>query len=201
MTHTINAYARRRNLDEINLHLGCGGQNLEGWINIDNYDYEAEDTSRSGSFYDLKMDIRALDAAPDSVDKILLVHVLEHFVRWEALDLLAQFHRLLKPEGLLIMEHPDLDRCIQMYLEGSATFNTPIGALNIGFTQFYGNQWDRLDYETHRYVWTKKEMALELKKIGFEILVLDNQAKFHVPERDMRVVARKRAQCQPGEKE
>jgi hypothetical protein len=67
-----------------------------------------------------------------------------------------------------------------------------LGTLNKGFTQFYGNQWDRLDYETHRYVWTKKEMALELDKIGFEIVSLDNQAKFHVPERDMRVIARKK---------
>ena len=145
MRHAINAYSRRRNMAEINLHLGCGGQNLDGWINIDNYDYEVGDTSRDGARYDLKMDIRAIDAAPGSVDRILLVHVLEHFVRWEALDLLAQFHRLLKPGGLLIMEHPDLDGCIRMYLEGSMSIETPLGTLNQGFTQFYGNQWDRLD--------------------------------------------------------
>lgn len=69
---------------------------------------------------------------------------------------------------------------------------TPIGRLNKGFTQFCGNQWDRLDYETHRYVWTKGEMWTELNRIGFEVLALDNQAKFHAPGRDMRVVARKK---------
>ncbi|SCM72509.1 methyltransferase domain-containing protein [Desulfovibrio sp. 86] len=192
MHNSINSYARRKGMGEINLHLGCGGENIEGWINIDNYDYEGRDTSRSGACYDLKMDICALDAADDSVDRILLVHVLEHFTRWAAIDLLAQFHRLLRPEGLLLMEHPDLDACIKMYLEGQASIATPLGALNLGFSQFYGNQWDRLDYETHRYVWTKNEMASELIKAGFEILVLDNQAKFHVPERDMRVIARAR---------
>jgi predicted SAM-dependent methyltransferase len=193
MSYTINEYAARHNLSEINLHLGCGGEALEGWINIDNYDYEASDSSRSGAKYDIKMDIKSLDAAPGSVDKILLVHVLEHFVRWEALDLLAQFHALLKPGGLLIMEHPDLDGCIKMYLENSATIDTPLGTLNKGFTQFYGNQWDRLDYETHRYVWTKREMRQELKSLGYEIVVLDNDAQFHVPGRDMRVMARKPA--------
>lgn len=176
---------------EINLHLGCGGQALKGWINIDNFEYEANDSSRSGSHYDIKMDIRALDAAPESVDKILLIHVLEHFVRWEAIDLLAQFYTLLKPGGLLIMEHPDLDGCIKMYLENTATIDTPLGPLNKGFTQFYGNQWDQLDYETHRYVWTKKEMANELNLLGYKIITLDNNAQFHVPERDMRVVATK----------
>jgi hypothetical protein len=35
-------------------------------------------------------------------------------------------------------------------------------------------------------------MWTELNRIGFEVLALDNQAKFHVPERDMRVVARKK---------
>lgn len=194
MSFAINEYAALHNLVEINLHLGCGGQALKGWINIDNFDYEANDSSRSGSRYDIKMDIKALDAAPGSVDKILLVHVLEHFVRWEAIDLLSQFYTLLKPGGLLIMEHPDLDGCIKMYLENTVTIDTPLGPLNKGFTQFYGNQWDRLDYETHRYVWTKREMGKELKALGFEITVLDNNAQFHVPERDMRVVATKPTQ-------
>jgi len=43
MNHAINACARRYNLDEINLPFGCDGENLEGWINIDDYDYEAGD--------------------------------------------------------------------------------------------------------------------------------------------------------------
>ena len=191
MSHLINTFAFRHGLQEINLHLGCGGQRLADWINIDNYDYVEGDTSRSGAAYDLKMDIRDLDAAPESVDKILLIHVLEHFVRWEALDMLGQFYGLLKPGGQLIMEHPDLDACIDFYLNCRKTIDTPLGNLNIGFTQFYGNQWDRLEYETHRYVWTKGEMLQVLRDIGYEVMVLDNKAVFHVPGRDMRVIARK----------
>ena len=187
----INLYAKNNHLNEINLHLGCGGQYIEGWINIDNYDYEGNDSSRSSSRYDLKMDIRKLDVDDDSVDKILLVHVIEHFVRWETVDMLQTFFCKLKPGGTLIMEHPDLDECITWYLQHKKTTQTPIGELNMGFTQFYGNQWDELDYETHRYVWTKKEMQQVLGKIGFEILFLDNNAIFHEAGRDMRVVAQK----------
>ncbi len=191
MTYTINIYAEDKGLSEINLHLGCGGQSIEGWINIDNHDYEAGDSSRSGAAYDIKMDIRSLDAEPGSVDKILLVHVLEHFVRWEAMDMLRHYHTLLRPGGTLLMEHPDLDACIRFYLERRDSIETPLGRKNIGFTQFYGNQWDRLEYETHRYVWTKGEMREVLEEIGYRVLVLDNKAKFHVPERDMRVIATK----------
>lgn len=136
------------------------------------------------------MDIRRLDAAPGSVDRILMIHVLEHFVRWEALDMLAAFYELLRPGAQLIMEHPDLDNCIRFYLEEKGEI-APLGKRNLGFTQFYDNQRDRLDYETHRYVWTKPEMRQVLEDIGFEVPVLDNKVQFHVPERDMRVIARK----------
>jgi predicted SAM-dependent methyltransferase len=187
----INKYVIEHHLREVNLHLGCGGHYLDGWINIDNFDFESHDSSRSGSCFDLKMDIRKLDVDNDSVDKILLIHVIEHFVRWEAVKLLQAFFCKLKYGGALIMEHPDLDGCIDWYRSRQKSIKTPLGDLNMGFTQFYGNQWDELDYETHRYVWTKGEMKQVLEKIGFEILFLDNNAIFHEAGRDMRVVARK----------
>ena len=40
------------------------------------------------------------------------------------------------------------------FLENRVT----IGRLNKGFKTFYGNQWGRLDYETHFYVGTKGEI-------------------------------------------
>ena len=191
MEPLINQYAKEHHLKEVNLHLGCGGHYLDDWINIDNFDYENNDSSRNGSRFDLRMDIRHLDAANDSVDKMLLVHVIEHFERWETIKLLHVFFYNLKCGGTLIMEHPDLDGCIAWYLSRKKSITTPLGDLNMGFTQFYGNQWDELDYETHRYVWTKGEMKHVLEEIGFEILFLDNNTIFHETGRDMRVVARK----------
>lgn len=191
--HVIDEYARQNQLTEINLHLGCGGNNIEGWINIDNFDYVEGDNSRSGSNYDIKMDIRHLDVSDNLVDKILLVHVLEHFVRWQAIENLEHYFNKLKPGGLLIIEQPDLDRCIAWYQKGKDAphINTPVGPLNMGFTQLYGNQWDKLDYETHRYVWTKNEMQTVLNQIGYKVLQLNNEAKFHQPDRDMFVIAQK----------
>ena len=187
----ILQYAQKHNMDQINLHLGCGGHRIPGWINIDNFDYEANDSSRSGSNYDIKMDIRNLRIEDETIDSILLVHVVEHFVRWEAIKMFQHYFHKLKPNGKLIMEHPDLDKCIEWYLKGKEAphINTPIGNLNMGFTQFYGNQWDRLDYETHRYVWTKTEIKSVLENIGYKIEHLTNDAKFHKKDRDMFVVA------------
>lgn len=191
MQPTLNRYAAEHGHEELNLHLGCGGQNLAGWINIDNYDFDGQDSSRSGSAYDVKMDIRRLDVADASVARILLVHVMEHFVRWEAVEMLQHYFCKLRSGGLLMIEQPDLDACIQWYLKGKEAphIDTPLGRRNMGFTQFYGNQWDRLDYETHRYVWTQPELREVLEGIGYRVLKMDNEARFHQPGRDMFVIA------------
>lgn len=177
-------------MPQIRLNLGSGGRPLNGWINIDNYDYEKNDTSRSASIYDIKMDIRNLDVNDDSVDSILLVHVLEHFVRWETISMLKHYFKKLKPGGTIMVEMPDLDRCIAWYLRGrdAPHINTPLGKMNMGLSQFYGNQWNELDYETHRYVWRLDEFSFVLNEIGYKIVSANHEAKFHQKERDMFIV-------------
>jgi predicted SAM-dependent methyltransferase len=191
--NSINQYAEQHGLNALNLNLGCGGRPLKDWINIDNYDYEKNDSSRSGSCYDIKMDIRNLDCENGSIDKILLVHVVEHFVRWETINLIKHYKEKLKQGGQLIVEMPDLHECIKIYLKGRSAphMKTPIGNISIGRTQFYGNQWDELDYETHRYVWDIDEFTSVLVAEGFNILKADHDAIFHVKGRDMFVVAEK----------
>ena len=188
--YIINQYASDNQLPQINLNLGSGGRPLNGWINIDNYDYEKNDTSRSGSVYDIKMDIRELDVADESVDQILLVHVIEHFVRWETIKMAKHYWHKLKTGGKLLVETPDLEKCIHWYLLGKAgpQMNTPLGPMNMGRTQFYGNQWNELDYETHRYVWDMQEFCAMLEGEGFRIASASHDAKFHQKGRDMFVV-------------
>ena len=160
---------------------------------LDIYDYEKNDTSRSGSVYDIKMDISELEVNDNTVDEILLVHVIEHFTRWKTVELLSHYLTKLKVGGKLIIEMPDLDQCINLYLQGKNAphMKTPIGVMNMGFTQFYGNQWDRLEYETHRYVWTISEFSTVLKDIGFKIIKADHEAIFHMKGRDMLIIAEK----------
>jgi SAM-dependent methyltransferase len=189
----LNDMSRGR--PKLNLHLGCGSIRLPDYVNVDFFDDKGPDSSRGNKPLqaDILLDITRLDdhVEPDSVDRVLMVHVLEHFTRWTGVRLLASIHRALKPGGTLEMEHPDLDGCIAFYLQSPRQMKTPIGALNIGFTQFYGNQWDELDYETHRYVWTKREMKQVAEGLGYSVLELNNQARYHVAGRDMRVVLTK----------
>jgi predicted SAM-dependent methyltransferase len=189
----LNDYAVERGMKEIKLNLGCGGRPLKEWINVDFFDYEKNDSSRSGAQYDIKMDITSLDVADESVDEMLLVHVVEHFTRWRTLSMFRHYFDKLRPGGKVIVEMPDLDQCIKIYLSGQIAphMNTPIGLQNMGRTQFYGNQWDELDYETHRYVWTIEEFFSQLKALGYSIVSATHDAIFHMKGRDMLVVAEK----------
>ena len=80
------------------LNLGCGDKILPGYINVD----VAE--ARLGKKPDVLCDLRKLTPFEDqSVDEILSVHVVEHFWRWEVVDILKEWVRVLKPGGKLVI--------------------------------------------------------------------------------------------------
>jgi carbamoyltransferase len=88
----------------LRLHLGCGEQYLEGYVNID---YPPADHNVMDVKADYFADVTRLDFPPNSVDEIRLHHVFEHFPRVTALALLIRWHRWLKIGGLLYIETPD----------------------------------------------------------------------------------------------
>jgi SAM-dependent methyltransferase len=168
------------------LHLGCGGIKLKGYINIDKYPHDpaVSDSSRSGCEADIFADIRCLGLLPKTVDEIYCSHVLDHFVRWEAVDMLRDWHRALKDGGKLIMEMADFTRCV-LWL-----FHPLRSRRKLALSQFYGNQWDRIDYETHRYVWGSREIRRLLSdELGFSDVSVSHRTQTHYPGRDMRIVA------------
>ena len=138
--------------ETVKLHLGCGDQYLEEWVNVDKYDYERKDSASRLDDEDIPL-----------------------------------------PYILQIM--PDLRKVATLYVangrKGWKTISTPVGRLSKAFTQFYGNQWDKLEYEVHRYLWDRDEFCEEVEKAGFKVNHQDAHPQYHVGNRDMRVVATK----------
>lgn len=93
----------------LRLHLGCGENYLEGYINID-YP-QSEHTVQGRAVADLYADITTLIFPEQSVDEIRLHHVFEHFNRAHALALLIRWHQWLKIGGKLHIETPDIIGC------------------------------------------------------------------------------------------
>ena len=94
----------RQSSPQVKLHLGCGANYLEGYVNVD---LPQEGQTVMNAKADIYQDIRTLQYQENSVDEIRNHHLLEHFTRQEALKLLLQWRNWLKPGGVLFVETTD----------------------------------------------------------------------------------------------
>jgi len=182
---TLYELVQSRPPGQVKLHLGCGGVRWKDFINVDLFPFDSTvtDSSRNGCVADVFADIRRLELPDASVDEIFTSHTFEHFPKWEGLAMLRDWHRMLKPGALLIIETPDFWRCV-LWLFHPSRFKRDKGR-----TQFYGNQWDGIDFETHRYVWSATELREEVVKLGFNKVRVTHRTETHFPGRDMRLEA------------
>ena len=89
------------------LHLGCGKRQLPGFVHVDLIDLPHID-------YRHRVDVLPIfDDA--SAELIYASHVLEYFDREEARATLAEWHRVLKPQGTLRVAVPDFEALIEVY--------------------------------------------------------------------------------------
>ena len=187
MSETLLQWYQKNAKNPIRLHLGCGGLRWRDFLNVDLYPHEEGqiDSSRDGCVADVFADMRHLDLPDNSIDEIFSAHTLEHFVRWEAVDMLKDWLRMLKKGGFIILETADFTRCVALL------FWPKRGRRQLALSQFYGNQWDRLDFETHRYLWSAREIKRTLLDLGYSHVTVSHRTWTHVPWRDMHIVAYK----------
>ena len=157
----------------IRLNVGCGRKLKEGYVNID-----CQKSERSKP--DVIADCRSLPYAVCSVDLIESYHLLEHLSLEEAVAALTHWHKLLKSDGKVIMELPDLEQDMRLFLDGDAEMIHSI----------FGRQRNQFDF--HKYGYTKLTLEKLLREIGFRIIVFENPTDYHAKsEPCMRVIATK----------
>jgi predicted SAM-dependent methyltransferase len=102
-TAALSPYARRQARTfagqvPLRLHLGSGGNNLDGWVNID----------LVGAHADLAWDLRRpLPLGPAAAEAVFLEHVLEHMTMADGVQVLRNFLDVLVPGGILRVGVPD----------------------------------------------------------------------------------------------
>lgn len=106
--------------DKLKLHLGCGENHLNGYINIDYPSTEHTVQAKTGA--DVFGDITKICFYSSVVDEIRLHHVFEHFDRPTAIALLCAWHIWLKEGGILYIEVPDFLTSAKMILDKNYTY-------------------------------------------------------------------------------
>ena len=133
------------------LHLGCGKKHLRGYLNIDILD---------GPEIDLVSDVRFLREIPNSqVEEIYACHILEHFGRHEIQNVLAEWYRVLLPNGILRLAVPNFDACVKYYTQNAEKGIKDILGLIIGG--------QRNQYDFHKMIFTKDSLRNLLQEAGF----------------------------------
>jgi len=138
------------------LHLGCGSNLLEGWVNLD------LDESPGVVSHDLTKNFPIESC---SISFIYSEHFIEHITRQDALSLLQECHRVLKPNGVLRCSTPNLSKLVDEYLKGKVTEWLDVGWSPSTTCQMLN---EGLRLWGHQFVYDLTEMKILLQEAGFE---------------------------------
>jgi predicted SAM-dependent methyltransferase len=133
------------------LHLGCGKKYIQGYTHVDLLDYEHIDYKVSADKLSFAID--------NSIELIYACHILEHFGRHEYENVLQEWYRVLKPNGILRLAVPDFDAIVNYYSKNDKNINLFLGLL-------MGGQKDNYDF--HKMIFSYDSLSHSLLKIGFK---------------------------------
>jgi predicted SAM-dependent methyltransferase len=159
------------------IHLACGRHILDGWTNCD-----LEKHPKAAREPDIFCDVSKVPLDDGVADELLSVHILEHFYHWEVPGVLAEWHRLLKVGGKLVIEMPDIRKAALNLLDG--------GTDQMAMWPIYGDQTLKNPLMCHKWGWSYKTLLPVLMAAGFEAIV-ERPTEWHGRKhnRDFRVEA------------
>jgi ubiquinone/menaquinone biosynthesis C-methylase UbiE len=142
----------------VRLHLGCGPERRAGWVNVDaNAEVEPDVVS-------VAEDLPMFD--DDSVDAIEACHLFEHFTFDQARAALREWHRVLKPDGMLHLELPNLAACIDMIGEHEDPQGYDLGMIGLyGYPPAIAAEGA---FQIHKWGWTPQTLGEQLRAAGFD---------------------------------
>jgi predicted SAM-dependent methyltransferase len=138
------------------LHLGCGKRYIPGFIHIDLCDM---------THIDYRHSVDSLPMFQDGTAELIYAsHVFEYFDRQQAASVLAEWHRVLMPEGVLRLAVPDFQVLIDVY-NRTGELSSILGPLYGRMVVQGGNNKEQIHY--HRTVYDFYSLKKLLEENGF----------------------------------
>lgn len=154
----------------LNLNLGSGKRNIDGYVNIDAIK-QTEDT--------VVGDILNLNYKSGEVDKIFSEHVIEHLTRSELDMFFAECNRMLKQGGELELIAPCMITMIYKYVnkENFGKYNT----IFVDIVELENSLWGthRHPYDYHKQGIYKEKLEMLCRTYGFVIQEIRCQDRVH----------------------
>jgi hypothetical protein len=165
------------------LNLGCGDKILAGYVNVD------VAPSRAGKQPDVLCDLRKLEPfASGTIEEVLAVHVVEHFWRWEVVDILKEWVRVLRPGGQMVLECPNLLTACEELLRNAESGSGPGPEGQRTMWVFYGDPAWKDPLMCHRWNYIPQSLGAVMAEAGL-VNIRQEPAQFKLREpRDMRMV-------------
>jgi hypothetical protein len=167
----------------LKLNLGCGYDYLQGCVNID---------MTKDSLADLIIDFKDLKSKfeANSVDEILMFHSISYLNLWEARELLEDIYKLLKKDGKIILEFPDVTKCAKTILKSRENYPDYIEGVRAIYAFDLTYLTKRIIYQPYAFGWSDWHLEMELKKIGYKnVISKDPQTHGQLIHRDVRIEA------------
>ena len=148
------------------LNVACGEDLREGYFNCD---------LRCG---DVRCDARALPFGDATFDSVLAQDVLEHFPRAQTQAVLAEWRRVLRPDGELVLRVPNMQvlaATIGLAIRKEAWETVQQVIENI----YGGHRWGPEGaWDSHHTGWDPDLMYGELQTAGFANIDMTGDANF-----------------------
>lgn len=166
----------------IRLDIGAGHIREQGWIAVDHAEGYSFALSKPLD-PDVEADLSKLPFPDNYADEARAIHVIEHFYAWEALGVVKEWVRVLKPGATIAIECPCLEKVIKL-------MDVPHVEPRYTYWALYGDPRHKRPDMCHKWAYTHVALTRLMLQAGLEDVKAD-RPQFHFPVRDMRLVGKK----------
>lgn len=139
----------QKDVCEMKLHLGCGGDYIPGYINSDLYAEKVDE----------RFDALNIPYPDNSFEEVKAFHIIEHFDFYKGNDALKEWFRVLMPGGRLHIETPDFLESCRMFVENDDMIRTQM------YGHFFSTPW--IPGQQHLFLFTQHQLTTQLTWAGF----------------------------------